>query len=91
MSLALIATYSDNEESDVEEPKEKKRKLVLKNPIKDLKIGLEGSEQVPEDDPALHDFRIRSFAHVRGNWATYLFIDTSKVTLDPLQTLVKKC
>ena len=27
-----------------------------------------------QDDPALHEGRIRSFAHERGNWASYIYI-----------------
>lgn len=32
------------------------------------------AEQGPRDDPALHQGRVRNFAHVRGNWATYVCI-----------------
>jgi len=31
-------------------------------------------ERHVQDDPALHDGRIRSFAHERGNWASLIYI-----------------
>ena len=27
-----------------------------------------------EDDPSSHQGRIRTFAHLRGNWATYVYV-----------------
>ncbi|XP_075979095.1 U6 snRNA phosphodiesterase 1 [Anticarsia gemmatalis] len=53
-----------------------------------------------QDDPQLHDGRIRSFPHVRGNWATFVFIqylesDALHDLLDKLQekilSVVESC
>ena len=30
-----------------------------------------------DDDPSLHEFRVRSFQHVRGNWASYIHVPVS--------------
>lgn len=35
--------------------------------------GVKHHEEI-EDDPTLHDGRIRSFKHERGNWATLVYI-----------------
>ena len=52
--------------------------------MKSVQIG--DSEPEFIDDPNLHDNRIRSFAHVRGNWASYIFIDPNKdIDFAPLQ------
>ena len=90
--LALLAAYdqdssSDNEEEEVKEPPVKKVKL--QNPLKNIKIGKESKEDV-SDDPSLHDYRIRSFPHVRGNWATYAFIKTEQ-DWSQLQSRLKTC
>ena len=36
---------------------------------------LERDKEIVHDDPSLHDGRIRSFAHEKNNWATYVYID----------------
>lgn len=38
----------------------------------------------PADDPSLHQGRIRSFKHERGNWATYVFIAVPPILVDDL-------
>ena len=87
--LALLAAYDeDSSESDYEE-KQPTKKIKLQNPLKDIKIGEEPTEEVI-DDPSLHDHRIRSFPHVRGNWATYAFIKTD-IDWSHLQTKLKTC
>jgi len=94
--LALLASYSD-EESEEEKsqtverssPPAKKKKLILQNPLKNVQIGASDPEFV--DDPSLHDNRIRSFPHVRGNWASYIFIDPKKeIDFGPLQNSILK-
>lgn len=64
--MDLLVNYESEEE--IEEPK--KKKLKLPNPLKSLKSD---TEEV-QDDPKLHDFRIRSFPHVRGNWASFVYV-----------------
>ena len=75
--MSLVADYesenSEEENLEIEEPPKKKFKLP--NPLKSANSN-ENSEVT--DDPALHDFRIRSFPHVRGNWATYAYIQPPK-------------
>ena len=86
--LALIAAYDDEEEDiQIEQPK---KKLKLQNPLKDIKIGEEEDQGQVLDDPSLHDFRVRSFPHVRGNWASYAYIKT-ELDWSPLQKLLKHC
>jgi hypothetical protein len=70
-------------------PPAKKKKLILQNPLKNVQIGASDPEFV--DDPSLHDNRIRSFPHVRGNWASYIFIDPQKeIDFGPLQNSILK-
>lgn len=37
------------------------------------------------DDPSLHQGRIRSFKHERGNWATYVYISASLNQFEDIQ------
>uniref|UniRef100_A0A1A9WDE5 U6 snRNA phosphodiesterase n=1 Tax=Glossina brevipalpis TaxID=37001 RepID=A0A1A9WDE5_9MUSC len=37
------------------------------------------------DDPSLHEGRLRSFKHERGNWATYIFVPINADMLEDLQ------
>ena len=70
-------------------PAKKKKKLILQNPMKNVQIGASDQEFI--DDPSLHDNRIRSFPHVRGNWASYIFIDPQKeIDFGPLQSSILK-
>ena len=36
---------------------------------------IEREKDIVHDDPSLHDGRIRSFAHEKNNWASYVYID----------------
>lgn len=36
-----------------------------------------------KDDPEAHQGRTRSFAHVRGNWATHIHVDIAAVACSP--------
>lgn len=47
-------------------------KLPLPSTIRGLFEGK--SDDHPGDNPELHDGRIRSFPHQRGNWSTYVYI-----------------
>ena len=43
------------------------------------------------DDPSLHDNRLRSFPHVRGNWASYIFINPkTEIDFSPVQNSILK-
>ena len=85
--LALLAAYDQDSSDNEEEPP--KKKVKLQNPLKNIKIGDEESEEII-DDPSLHDYRSRSFPHVRGNWATYAFIKTDQ-DWSQLQSRLKTC
>ena len=95
-ALALLANYSDDEESEKEtekslSPPTKKKKIILENPLKNIKFGNTTSEPEFEDDPSLHENRVRSFPHIRGNWASFIFIDPLKqIDFNPLTKSILK-
>lgn len=47
----------------------------------------------PEDDPELHGGRIRTFAHERGNWASYCYfkLEENHLVLDLRQAIQECC
>lgn len=58
------------------------KRILLPNTIKHLHFGGNAANEAASDtclvaDP--HNGRIRSFAHERGNWATYAYIDCKSV------------
>ncbi len=74
----------ENSDSQVSvSPKKKRSVLPVPKAIQDLHKN-NAFDQVPEDDPSLHDYRVRLFPHVRGNWATYVYIDFGQ-TFEDLQ------
>ncbi len=84
-----LVAYSDSSEGEENSPPiKKKKKLVLSNPIKDVQIGQD--LECHEDDPSLHEDRIRTFAHVRGNWASYIYIQPEDIDFVPLQNNLVK-
>lgn len=78
--LSLVEDYGSD--SDEEPPLKKVCILPLPGSIKSL---FNEEDVDNEDDPSLHDFRVRTFAHVRGNWATYIYIDVPLEGLHGLQ------
>lgn len=38
-----------------------------------------------DDDPNCHNGRVRTFAHERGNWATFVYVQCEKIII------MKKC
>lgn len=85
-ALSFINEYESNsEESDSElDTKRKRPRLPAPNLSKVAVVALDKHK----DDPQLHDGRKRSFPHVRGNWATFVFVQYSKV--DILYELLEK-
>ncbi|XP_049874069.1 U6 snRNA phosphodiesterase 1 [Pectinophora gossypiella] len=86
--LAYICGYgygSNSDESDCEYvPIDRKRQKL---PTPDLsKVSIVPQDE-HVDDPELHGGRSRSFPHVRGNWATFIYI---KYLEGELQNLVDK-
>ena len=51
--MALLAAYDQDSSDNEEEPP--KKKVKLQNPLKNIKIGDEESEEII-DDPSLHDY-----------------------------------
>jgi len=51
---------------------------------------LERDKEIVHDDPSLHDGRIRSFAHEKNNWATYVYIDLQDCELDEAKNFLVK-
>lgn len=70
-SLSYICGYgSDSEDSDSQENLTKRKKL----PVPDLSKVRVVPSDVHVDDPKLHGCRKRSFPHIRGNWATFVYL-----------------
>ncbi|KAJ8924948.1 hypothetical protein NQ315_001113 [Exocentrus adspersus] len=50
-------------------------KKVKRLPVPGTILGLHNSSVMEHvDNPSLHEGRLRSFAHERGNWATYVYV-----------------
>ncbi|KAL0871922.1 hypothetical protein ABMA27_004374 [Loxostege sticticalis] len=75
--LSFISNYgSSSDESETEctqQPQLKKPKLQ----VPDLSFVPVVSSESHLDDPQEHDGRVRSFPHVRGNWATFIYVKYS--------------
>ncbi|XP_037094845.1 U6 snRNA phosphodiesterase-like [Pollicipes pollicipes] len=72
-------------------PPAKRRQPPL--PLPDAVQQMFGPAERHEDRPEEHGGRMRGFAHVRGNWSTYVFIpyDASPVFHSLVQTCVTIC
>ena len=95
---------SDNEEDDEKEiqiSRKRRRspdrdqeikKLPLPQSLRSMFSKEEAILGGPEDSPADHEGRIRSFPHVRGNWATYVYANQTELQEDltSLQEILKK-
>ncbi|XP_069702015.1 U6 snRNA phosphodiesterase 1 isoform X1 [Periplaneta americana] len=55
---------------DEKRPRECNTKLPLPSAV----MSLFPESEIPVDNPADHDYRIRTFPHERGNWSTYVYI-----------------
>lgn len=45
-----------------------------KLPVPNILLSSDKSNEQYIDEPSLHNGRIRSFPHERGNWSTYVYI-----------------
>ncbi|XP_076272105.1 U6 snRNA phosphodiesterase 1 [Rhynchophorus ferrugineus] len=97
-SLNLLKNYGNDSSSDEEVPGPR---VSTKRCLKDGDNALNKRLPLPEgfrkdrieyrDDPELHDGRIRSFAHERGNWASFVYIPiTEHVSLERLVSYIKE-
>jgi hypothetical protein len=48
--------------------------LPLPNALREMFTDKNGGGSHVEDDPALHDGRVRSFPHARGNWVSFMCV-----------------
>lgn len=76
--MQSIQQYSSSEsdggdDENDDSQSESQRKLPPSGEL--LHLAITSSTPVPEDDPSQHHGRVRSFAHERGIWASYVFID----------------
>ncbi|KAJ8927871.1 hypothetical protein NQ314_019615 [Rhamnusium bicolor] len=65
-ALALLSNYGGDSSDD--------DKRFERLPVPDVLLNSKVSMIKHIDEPTLHDGRIRSFVHERGNWATYVYI-----------------
>ena len=96
-SLSLLAQDYDGSDSNPEEddkdtgPSHKRPKLALALPpafAKEDKDDIKEEDEVVHDNPDDHQGRVRSFEHVKGNWATYVYISLRAIESE-LKALAK--
>ncbi|KAF5269886.1 hypothetical protein FQR65_LT05684 [Abscondita terminalis] len=62
-----------------------------KLPVPDLLTRVNLQSESPVDDPSLHNGRIRTFPHERGNWVTYVYVpydSTDNTIIDSVMDLL---
>ena len=70
--MNVLVNYSDSGSSSEDEPAPaKKPRLPLPSAIKEIRSNADQDEY---EKPELHQGRVRSIKHERGNWITYLYI-----------------
>lgn len=72
--LAICSYSSDSEDSDRVNEKVKKHSRNKLPPPNLSKVCTVELSEDRIDDPEQHGGRVRSFPHVRGNWASYIYV-----------------
>lgn len=80
-----LVDYSSSEEDEIQHQCEE-NKIKLPNMIRNIQFGRPTIEELSAAASS-HDGRVRSFAHERGNWATYLYIDCKFAENDTINAL----
>ncbi|KXJ78759.1 hypothetical protein RP20_CCG003025 [Aedes albopictus] len=81
-----IQQYSSSESSDENDDPQNKPSAKLPPSKELLQASATSGAPEPENDPSKHQGRVRSFAHERGIWASYVFIDYNEIdAFDDLQ------
>ncbi|KAJ8713498.1 hypothetical protein PYW07_013868 [Mythimna separata] len=80
---------SDSEDSETDNKDNELIKLRSKLPAPNLSKVPVVSSDTHTDDPQLHGGRTRSFPHVRGNWATFVYVNYIQQT-DVVSDLIDK-
>ncbi|XP_062553889.1 U6 snRNA phosphodiesterase 1 [Armigeres subalbatus] len=82
-----IQQYSSSESDENDDPQCKPTERLP--PSKELlRVSPTPDTPNPENDPSKHQGRVRSFAHERGIWASYVFIDYNDI--DAFEDLQKQ-
>ncbi|XP_038119125.1 U6 snRNA phosphodiesterase [Culex quinquefasciatus] len=79
------SSEDDGQGSAVTGSKDSPKPDLLPTSKKLLQIEAATAEEPVDDDPAKHQGRVRSFAHERGIWASYVYVDYNDV--EPLNDL----
>nr|XP_002131286.1 U6 snRNA phosphodiesterase-like [Ciona intestinalis] len=90
-SLEMLGEYSSSSDeesisiSKTNTASSQKSKLVVPDAI----CALYATEQTEHNDPTKHQGRVRSFQHVKGNWATFLYIPYPNPHCNELRSYVE--
>ncbi|XP_065095310.1 U6 snRNA phosphodiesterase 1 [Ochlerotatus camptorhynchus] len=71
------SSESDGDDENDDPQSDFHRKLPPSREV--LQLAKTSSTPAPEDNPSHHQGRVRSFAHERGIWASYVFIDYNEI------------
>jgi len=90
--MELLCDYgssSGSENEEPEPPKKAKRLPSVPNQIQDM-FKEKVDKRETESREEVHQGRIRTFAHARGNWATCLFAELKRPLVEDLTTLATR-
>lgn len=84
-SICDYSSYSDESDSEIQEIVTKRPRLT----VPDLSLVSVVTKDDHVDLPHLHDDKIRSFPHVRGNWPTFVYTKYSEENFQILEVVNK--